>query len=122
LIKGRFARALAKHERPTAARKTRGERGIWQRRFWEHMIRDEADDARHVEYCCINPLNHRLVALVRDWPYSSFHRDVRTGLFPADWGKVRLICPTGKSRAISIVLSSPRRKNIPFRAHPKSTL
>jgi putative transposase len=53
---------------------------------WEHLIRDEADYARHVEYCYINPLKHRLVTQVRDWPYSSFHRDVRAGLFPVDWG------------------------------------
>jgi putative transposase len=53
--------------------------------FWEHLIRDEADFARHVEYCYINPLKHRLVTRVGDWPYSSFHRDVRAGLFPEDW-------------------------------------
>jgi putative transposase len=86
LIKNRFARALPKQERLGAVRKARSERGIWQRRFWEHMIRDDADYARHVEYCYINPLKHRLVTRVRDWPYSSFHRDVRAGLFPADWG------------------------------------
>jgi putative transposase len=86
LIKSRFAKALPKQERLSAVRKARDERGIWQRRFWEHVIRDEADYARHVEYCYINPLKHRLVARVRDWPYSSFHRDVRTGLFPVDWG------------------------------------
>jgi putative transposase len=63
----------------------RGERSIWQRRFWEHLIRDEADYARHVEYCYINPVKHRWVTRVRDWPYSSFHRDVRAGLFPIDW-------------------------------------
>jgi putative transposase len=77
LIKSRFAKALPKQERLSAVRKARGERGIWQRRFWEHLIRDEADYARHVEYGCINPLKHRLVARVRDWPYSSFHRDLR---------------------------------------------
>jgi putative transposase len=86
LIKTRFARALPKQERLGAVRKARSERGIWQRRFWEHMIRDDADYARHVEYCYINPLKHRLVTRVRDWPYSSFHRDVRARLFPADWG------------------------------------
>ena len=59
------------------------ERGIWQRRFWQHLIRDDVDDARHVEYCHINPLKHGLVERVRDWPYSSFHRDVGTGVFPA---------------------------------------
>lgn len=59
---------------------------ISRRRFWEHLIRDEADYARHVEYCWINPLKHGLVARVRDWPRSSFHRDVRAGLVPLDWG------------------------------------
>jgi putative transposase len=68
------------------AREARGERRIWQRRYWEHLIRDEADYARDIEYCCINPVKHRLVARVRDWPHSSFHRDVCAGLFPADWG------------------------------------
>jgi putative transposase len=62
LIKSRFARALPKQERLSAVRVARNERGIWQRRFWEHLIRDEADYGRHVEYCYINPLKHRLVS------------------------------------------------------------
>jgi putative transposase len=85
LIKSRFARTLPRQERLSAVRVARHERGIWQRRFWEHLIRDEADYARHVEYCYINPVKHGLVACVRDWPHSSFHRDVRAGLFPEDW-------------------------------------
>jgi len=85
LIKTRFAKALPKQERLSAVRKARNERGIWQRRFWEHLIRDEADYARHVEYCTINPVKHGLVTRVRDWPHSSFHRDVRRGIFPQDW-------------------------------------
>jgi putative transposase len=85
LIKNRFARALPKQEPLNAVRVARNERGIWQRRFWEHLIRDEADYARHVEYCYINPLKHGLVTRVCDWPYSSFHRDVRAGIFPLDW-------------------------------------
>ena len=72
LIKNRFARALPRTERLNAVRAARNERGIWQRRFWEHLIRDETDYARHVEYCYINPLKHRLVTRVSDWPYSSF--------------------------------------------------
>ena len=86
LIKTRFARALPRQERLSAVRMARGERGIWQRRFWEHLIRDEPDYARHIEYCYINPLKHQLVARVIDWPHSSFHRDVRAGLFAPDWG------------------------------------
>lgn len=86
LIKTRFAKVLPKLERLSAVRTARHERGIWQRRFWEHIIRDEADFARHVEYCYINPVKHGHVPRVRDWPYSSFHRDVRADLFPEDWG------------------------------------
>src|SRR5882724_13621472 len=79
LIKSRFAKVLPKHERLSDVRKARGERGIWQRRFWEHLVSDETDYARHVEYCYINPVKHRLVARVCGWPHSSFHRDVRAG-------------------------------------------
>jgi len=85
LIKTRFAKALPKQERLTAVRRARHERAVWQRRFWEHLIRDEADYARHVEYCYINPVKHGLVRRVLDWPHSSFHRDVRLGIFPEDW-------------------------------------
>src|SRR5262249_23194873 len=85
LIKTRFAKALPKDEPLSVNRAARGERGIWQRRFWEHLIRDDADYARHVEYCYINPVKHGLVRCVQDWPLSSFHRDVRRGLFPNDW-------------------------------------
>jgi len=85
LIKSGFARALPKLERLGPVRIARNERGIWQRRFWEHLIRDEADYARHIEYCYINPMKHGLVKRVRDWPHSSFHRDVRAGLVPLDW-------------------------------------
>jgi putative transposase len=85
LIKMRFAKALPKQERLSAVRQARNERGIWQRRFWEHLIRDDADYARHIEYCYINPVKHGLVTRVRDWPHSSFHRDVRRGIFPVDW-------------------------------------
>ena len=66
-------------------RTARGERGIWQRRYWEHLIRDDTDYERHVEYCYINPIKHGLVSRVQDWPHSSFHHDVRRGLFPIDW-------------------------------------
>lgn len=85
LIKSRFAKTLPKQERLSAARQARGERGIWQRRFWEHLIRDEADFTRHIEYCYINPVKHGLVTRVCDWPHSSFHRDVRAGIIPVDW-------------------------------------
>lgn len=62
-----------------------GEYALWQRRFWEHTIRDDADFERHVDYIHFNPVKHGLVGKVRDWPHSSFHRYVRRGLLPEDW-------------------------------------
>jgi len=85
LIKARFARTLPAHESRNATHTSRNERGIWQRRFWEHLIRNEADYARHVDYCYINPVKRGLVGRVQDWPHSPFHRDVRRGLVPIDW-------------------------------------
>jgi len=64
----------------------KGERGLWQRRFWEHAIRDQADMNGHIEYCWINPVKHGLVRRVADWPHSSFHRAVRERVVPEDWG------------------------------------
>ena len=85
LIKLLFSRALPKTERLSAVCQRRGERGIWQRRYCEHLIRDERDFAEHVDYVHINPLKHGLVRAVRDWPYSTFHRLVATGVYPVDW-------------------------------------
>jgi putative transposase len=85
LIKQRFSRTIPAGEPLSPVRRARGERGIWQRRFWEHLIRDDADYQRHVEYCYINPVKHGLVRRVCDWPYSSFHRDVASSLVPRNW-------------------------------------
>lgn len=63
----------------------RGESGVWQRRFWEHRIRDEADLHRHVDYIHFNPVKHGHVGRVSEWPWSSFHQYVRRGVLPADW-------------------------------------
>jgi putative transposase len=62
------------------------EKGIWQRRYWEHSIRDDTDLARHVDYIHFNPVKHKYVSRVGNWPYSSFHRYVVRGLLPPDWG------------------------------------
>ncbi len=59
---------------------------FWQRRYWEHWIRDEADFSHHLDYIYINPVKHHYVNHVRDWPYSTFHRDVTRGLYPSHWG------------------------------------
>lgn len=64
----------------------RRESGLWQRRFWEHRIRDEEDYRRHLDYLHWNPVRHGLVERVADWPWSSYHRLVREGVYPADWG------------------------------------
>jgi putative transposase len=85
LIKRRFTDAVVKLGAPVARRRN-GEIGLWQRRFWEHTIRDEGDRERHVDYVHFNPVKHGLVSRVCDWPYSSFHRYLRRGLLPQDWG------------------------------------
>ena len=84
-IKIAFSKALPHTESLSPARQARGERGIWQRRYWEHTIRDERDYAAHMDYVHINPLKHGHVAHVADWPYSSFHRLVEVGVYAADW-------------------------------------
>lgn len=73
----------------SASKTAKREKGIWQRRFWEHEIRDEVDMARHMDYIHFNPVKHGLVGRVADWPHSSFHRYVREGVYPADWTAAR---------------------------------
>ncbi|WP_031430956.1 REP-associated tyrosine transposase [Methylomicrobium agile] len=84
-IKIRFVQKIPAVERRSQVRTNKGERAIWQRRFWEHSIRSEQDYAAHIDYCHWNPMKHGLVKRVADWPYSSFHRYVRHGLLPEDW-------------------------------------
>jgi putative transposase len=84
LIKRRFTEAALQLQAPIARRRN-GELALWQRRFWEHTIRDAGNFERHVDYIHFNPVKHRLVSRVRDWPFSSFHRFVRQGLLPEDW-------------------------------------
>ena len=68
------------------SRQERRTASIWQRRFWEHQIRDDIDMERHVDYIHFNPVKHGLVAAASDWPYSTFGRFVRQGIYAADWG------------------------------------
>ena len=86
LIKAGFAKRVPALEWRSEVRQRRGERGIWQRRFWEHLIRDAADFSTHMDYLHFNPVKHGLIARVADWPYSTFHRCVAAGMYPADWG------------------------------------
>jgi putative transposase len=83
-IKSGFTRRVVASGIPVA-RDRRGEYQLWQRRFWEHTIRDQEDFERHVDYIHYNPVKHGLVLRVFDWPHSSFHRYVRQGLLPMDW-------------------------------------
>jgi len=70
---------------PTEARRNRGEGGLWQRRYWEHVIRDDLDLGRHFDYVHFNPVKHGYVRRPADWPYSSFRRAVESGLYTLDW-------------------------------------
>ena len=88
LIKQYFSKTIPKNERRSAVRLARGERGIWQRRFWARLIVSDTDYVTHIDYCHINPLKHGLVERVIDWPYSTFHRYIASGVYPADWAGV----------------------------------
>ncbi len=86
LIKAGFSRRLAKSESIGASRLRKRERGIWQRRYWEHQIRDDDDLDRHVAYVHFNPVKHGYVERAIDWPYSSIHRYVGEGAVSETWG------------------------------------
>lgn len=89
LIKKDFTkriREIATVSTPSQSRKLHREGTIWQRRFWEHQIRDEVDYNNHMDYIHFNPVKHKLVEAPSDWLYSSFHRLVAQGLYEGDWG------------------------------------
>ncbi len=88
LLKGCFSRSIMKCEVLSESRRKRRERSIWQRRFWEHWIRDDSDFNRHIDYIHWNPVKHGHVRQVADWPFSSFHRYVKMGIYPMDWGQI----------------------------------
>jgi putative transposase len=85
LKKGGFSRRITKGERVSASRQSKGELGIWQRRFWEHLIRDDNDFERHVDYIHYNPVKHGFVNRPEDWPFSSIHRYIKDGILGEDW-------------------------------------
>lgn len=91
-IKHRFTRMVMTEVGRTAhptvlspSKRAKRERGIWQRRFWEHTIRDECDYQTHVAYCWGNPVKHGLVTRAVDWPFSSLHRDIKAGRVDPKW-------------------------------------
>ncbi len=85
LIKSGFSRGIDAKPR-SKSKIYKRKKGIWQRRYWEHAIRDDADLEKHVDYIHFNPVKHGHVTRVMDWPHSSFHRFVERGLLAADWG------------------------------------
>jgi len=85
-IKTRFSRALPRGEIVSDSRIAKGERGLWQRRFWEHTIRDEEDLRRHLDYVHYNPVKHGFVSRAADWPPSTFHEYVVKEKYDRDWG------------------------------------
>jgi putative transposase len=84
-IKACFSARVMHGERRSARRRCKGERGIWQRRFWEHVIRDERDFERCADYIHWNPVKHGHAKSPLDWPHSSFHRFVDRGVYTRDW-------------------------------------
>jgi len=86
LIKSGFSRGLVTDAWRTSSEIGRREKGVWQRRYWEHTIRDDSDLERHVDYIHFNPVKHGYVSSACDWPHSSFGRYVARGVLPPDWG------------------------------------
>ena len=84
-IKTAFTKSVGGRWQCSRSKVEKGERGLWQRRFWKHAIRDAADMERHVAYCWFNPVRRGLAGRVADWPHSSFHRAVRDGVVTEDW-------------------------------------
>ena len=95
LIKSTFSKrmkeTLHRDEWITKSKTKYRESTIWQRRFWEHQIRDCEDYQRHMDYLHYNPVKHRLVKSVKDWPHSSFHHYTEQGVYPIDWGSSDLL-------------------------------
>lgn len=90
LIKRSVSRSCPEYSMPfqelSLSNVKRNEVGIWQRRFWEHQIQNEDDFAKHMDYIHFNPVKHGYAKRAVDWPYSTFHRYMNSGVYPVDWG------------------------------------
>ena len=95
LIKSRFSRSLLADERRSDSRMRKKERGIWQRRYWEQLVRDETHFQHCLDYIHYNPIKHGHAVRALDWPHSSFKHWVERGVYPMDWA----ITPTGVIRS-----------------------
>lgn len=85
-LKSQFSRQLNNIETITSWRQAKREKGIWQRRFWVHCIRDDTDYRQHMNYIHYNPVKHGHVAKPQDWPYSTLHKLIEKDIYPTDWG------------------------------------
>ena len=81
-------RSIITHADTSQLRRSRREAPVWQRRFWEYTIRDQQDDNRHVDYIHLNPVKHGYVRKAIEWPWSTFHRYLSSGIYDSDWGDV----------------------------------
>lgn len=107
-FKAHVSRALPAARSRSASMIRRREKGLWRRRFWEHLIRDEEDFARHVEYCRTDPVRHGLVRRPADWAFSSIGREIRNGVVPRGWrGDARIAGRFGELSPRMVGLSPP---------------
>jgi putative transposase len=90
-IKFLFSTGLPENGARSESKKKKREKGIWQRRFWEHAVQNEEELERLVKYVYFNPVKHGWVESVKDWRFSSFHRDVKTGVFDLNWGGTEVL-------------------------------
>ena len=88
LIKAGFSRQIPKTEQINKSRASKRERGIWQRRYWEHLIRDDNDYQAHVNYIHYNPVKHGYVKQANHWPHSSIQRYIKNGDVNENWGSM----------------------------------
>jgi hypothetical protein len=106
-IKIAFSKSLPAFELRSPVMTSRGERGVWQRPYWEHTIRDDQDFATHMDYTHLHPVKHGLVEHPADWPHSSFRRCVASGLYPAGWiGRKRRVTTR---RRTAVKVKRPRQ-------------
>ncbi len=103
-IKKAFSKSIPKTEYRSNTRIKRRELGVWQRRYWEHTIRDEEDYATHMDYLHYNPVKHGWVQSVKEWPYSSFHHLVEKGVYLSDWGGSNLAMIDARETVVNFLI------------------
>jgi putative transposase len=124
LIKDAFTRSYLKsHRAPpiSPSCRAKGEQGIWQRRYWEHLIRDDADFYNHLDYIHLNPVIHGLATAPRDWPHSSFAKWMERGVYPPEWGSGLPAAMPSWAKAFELPNAGDRLESVGFRASTQPT-